>query len=123
MINVTAPLIQKNNMKLNAEEYKRNGYIKIDSTVVNRKLYLVRNLEVEVPDDSLLRVTERSIPTLKGLQINERKELFLAAEILCSNVYDATLETASKQRKQKRVDRTRKQIRKGVRQTTNEARR
>ena len=109
-------------MDLDAKEYKRNGYIKIASTVVNRKFYLVRNLEVKVPDDSLVRVTERSIPTLKGLEINERKELFLAAEILCNNVYDAELETAGKQRKQKRVDRPRKQIRKRVRKTTNEAR-
>ena len=129
MINVTERIIHENNtnkkggtMDLDAKEYKRNGYIKIDSTVVNRKFYLVRNLEVKVPDDSLLRVTERSIPTLKGLEINERKELFLAAEILCNNVYDAELETAGKQRKQKRVGRTRKQIRKGVRKTTNEAR-
>jgi len=109
-------------MDLDAKEYKRNGYIKIDSTVVNRKLYLVRNLEVKVPDDSLLRVTERSIPTLKGLEINERKELFLAAEILCNNLYDPPIEASRKQRKQKRVDRPRKQIRKGVRKTTNEAR-
>jgi len=109
-------------MQLNAKEYKRNGWIKIYSKLINRKFYLVRNLEVKVPDDSLLRVTQRGLQTLGGLKFNEIQELFLAAEILCSNVYDATLETASKQRKQKRVDRTRKQVRKRVRKTTNEAR-
>jgi len=109
-------------MQLNAEAYKRNGWIEIYSKVINKKFYLVRNLEVKVPDDSLLRVTQRGLQTLGGLKSNEIQELFLAAEILCGNVYDATLETASKQRKQKRVDRTRKQVRKGVRQITHEAR-
>jgi hypothetical protein len=109
-------------MQLNAKEYKRNGWIKIYSKLINRKFYLVRNLEVKVPDDSLLRVTQRGLQTLGGLKSNEIQQLFEAAEILCSNVYDATIETASKQRKQKRVDRPRQQIRKRVRQATHEAR-
>jgi len=109
-------------MQLNAEAYKRNGWIEIYSKVINKKFYLVRNLEVKVPDDSLLRVTQRGLKTLGGLKSNEIQKLFLAAEILCGNVYDATLETASKQRKQKRVDRVGKQVRKGVRQITHEAR-
>ena len=109
-------------MKLNAEDYKQRGWVEIYSKIIEKKFYLVRNLEVEVPDDSLLRVTQRGLQTLKGLRTHEIKEQFMAAEIICSNVYDATLETAGKQRKQKRVGRTRKQIRKRVRQTTNEAR-
>ena len=109
-------------MKLNAREYKQRGWVEIYSKFMKKKFYLVRNLEVKVPDDSLLRVTQRGLQTLGGLKSNEIQELFLVAEILCSNVYDAELETAGKQRKQKRGGRTRKQVRKGVRKTTNEAR-
>jgi hypothetical protein len=109
-------------MKLNAREYKQRGWVEIYSKFINKKFYLVKNLEVKVPDDSLLRVTQRGLQTLGGLKFNEIQQLFLAAEILCSNVYDATIETAGKQRKQKRVDRTRKQVRKRVRKTTDEAR-
>ena len=108
-------------MKLNAKEYKSNGWIEIYSKVMEKKFYLVRNLQVTVPDASLLRVTERGLETLKGLRTYEVKELFQAAEILCSNVYDATLETAGKQRKQKRVDRPGKPLRKRVCKTTQEA--
>ena len=109
-------------MQLNAREYKQNGWVEIYSKFINKKFYLVKNLEVKVPDDRLLRVTQRGLQTLGGLKFNEIQELFQAAEILCGNVYDATIETAGKQRKQKRVDRTRKQVRKRVRKTTNEAR-
>ena len=109
-------------MQLNAKEYKQRGWVEIYSKFINKKFYLVRNLEVKVPDDSLLRVTQRGLQTLGGLKFNEIQQLFLAAEILCNNGYDAELETAGKQRKQKRVGRTRKQVRKGVRKTTNEAR-
>ena len=109
-------------MKLNAREYKQRGWVEIYSKFINKKFYLVKNLEVKVPDDRLLRVTQRGLQTLGGLKFNEIQALFMAAEILCSNVYDATIETAGKQRKQKRVDRPREQIRKGVRKTTQEAR-
>mgnify|MGYP003658391976 CR=1 FL=1 len=108
-------------MKLNAKEYKRDGWIAIYSKVMSKKFYLVRNLHVTVPDASLLRVTERGLHTLKGLKTHEIKELFQAAEIICSNVYDATLETARKQRKQKRVDRSGESVRKGVRQASQKA--
>ena len=116
-------------MKLNAKEYKRDGWIAIYSKVMSKKFYLVRNLHVTVPDASLLRVTERGLHTLKGLKTHENtrqtrrrdQELFQAAEIICSNVYDATLETARKQRKQKRVDRSGESVRKGVRQASQKA--
>jgi len=109
-------------MKLNAKEYKQRGWVEIYSKVMEKKFYLVSNLRVTVPDASLLRVTERGLATLKGLKTHEIKELFQAAEIICSNVYDATIETACKQRKQKRVGGVGKQVRKGVRKTTEEAR-
>ena len=109
-------------MKLNAKEYKQRGWVEIYSKFINKKFYLVKNLEVKVPDDRLLRVTQRGLQTLGGLKFNEIQQLFQAAEILCNNVYDAELETAGKQRKQKRVGRTRKQVLKGVLKTTNEAR-
>jgi len=108
-------------MKLKAEEYKQRGWVEIYSKPMNKTFYLVRNTSVEVPDKTLLRVTQRSLPTLEGLKPHETKELFQAADILCSNVYDAEFKTTGKQRKQKRVDRTRKPLRKGVRETAQEA--
>jgi hypothetical protein len=84
-------------MKLDAKNYKKDGYIKIDSTYLNKTFYLVKNLRVKVPDDSLLRVTQRSLKTLEGLTPDETKQLFQATEILCENVYDAQFASSGKQ--------------------------
>jgi hypothetical protein len=105
VINATENIIQKkatttkreNAMKLDAKQYKKDGWIKIDSTYLNKKFYLVKDLEVTVPDDNLLRVTQRSLKTLEGLTPNETKQLFQASEILCENVYDAHFASAKKQ--------------------------
>ena len=88
---------RENAMKLDAKKYKKDGWIKIDSTYLNKKFYLVKDLEVTVPDDNLLRVTQRSLKTLEGLTPNETKQLFQASEILCENVYDAQFASAKKQ--------------------------
>ena len=102
-INVTGNTTKKvtttkreNEMKLDAKQYKRDGYIKIDSKYLNKKFYLVKNLKVEVPDDDLLRVTQRSLKTLEGLTPDETKQLFQATEILCKNVYDAQFASSKK---------------------------
>ena len=91
------PTKRENEMKLDAKQYKKDGYIKIDSTYLNKKFYLVKDLEVKVPDDNLLRVTQRSLKTLEGLTPDETKQLFQATEILCENVYDAQFASAKKQ--------------------------
>ena len=109
-------------MKLNAEEYKRNGWIKIESQVLERNFYLVKHAQINVPNKNVLRVTQRGLDQLKGLLPDEVKQIFMAGEIFCNNLYDPPIEASRKQRKQKRVGRTRKQIRKGVRKTTQEAR-
>ena len=83
-------------MKLDVKQYKRDGYIKIDSTRLKMKFYLIKNLQVKVPDDDLLRVTQRSLKTLKGLTPDERQRLFETAEIFCKNVYDAQFASSKK---------------------------
>ena len=87
---------RENEMKLDAKQYKRDGYIKIDSTRLKMKFYLIKNLQVKVPDDDLLRVTQRSLKTLEGLTPDERQQLFQTAEIFCKNVYDAQFASSKK---------------------------
>ena len=104
VINATENIMQKkaipakreNEMKLDAKQYKRDGYIKIDSTRLKMKFYLIKNLQVKVPDDDLLRVTQRSLKTLEGLTPDERQQLFQTAEIFCKNVYDAQFASSKK---------------------------
>ena len=88
---------RENAMKLDAKQYKKDGWIKIDSTYLDKTFYLVKDLEVTVPYDNLLIVTQRSLKTLEGLTPNETKQLFQASEILCKNVYDAQFASAKKQ--------------------------
>tara|TARA_R110001583_G_scaffold93510_1_gene236428 strand:- start:77 stop:481 length:405 start_codon:yes stop_codon:yes gene_type:complete len=90
------PTKRENEMKLDAKQYKRDGYIKIDSTRLKMKFYLIKNLQVKVPDDDLLRVTQRSLKTLEGLTPDERQQLFQTAEIFCKNVYDAQFASSKK---------------------------
>ena len=90
------PTKRENEMKLDAKQYKRDGYIKIDSTRLKMKFYLIKNLQVTAPDDDLLRVTQRSLKTLKGLTPDERQRLFETAEIFCKNVYDAQFASSKK---------------------------
>jgi len=84
-------------MKLDAKQYKRDGYIKIDSKALKMKFYLIKNLKVKTPDDDLLRVTQRSLKTLEGLTPHERQQLFKTAEIFCKNLYDAQFASSGKQ--------------------------
>jgi len=84
-------------MKLDAKQYKRDGYIKIDSKALKMKFYLIKNLKVKTPDDDLLRVTQRSLKTLEGLTPHERQQLFKTAEIFCKNLYDAQFASSKKQ--------------------------
>ena len=90
------PTKRENEMKLDAKQYKRDGYIKIDSKALRMKFYLIKNLQVKVPDDDLLRVTQRSLKTLEGLTPDERQQLFQTAEIFCKNVYDAQFASSKK---------------------------
>ena len=105
-------------MKDSAKFYKKHGYLEIDAKKYNRVLYLVKNAQIEVPNKNLLRVTQRGLDDLMELNIEQRNQIFLAAEVICNNCYDPPLETTYKQRKQKRVDRPREQIRERVREAT-----
>ena len=109
-------------MKDSAKFYQRHGYLKIESKKYERVLYLVKNAQINVPNKNVLRVTQRGLDQLKGLLPDEVKQIFLAGQIFCNHLYDPPIETSRKQRKQKCVDRPRKQIRKGVCKTTKEAR-
>lgn len=104
-------------MKDSAKFYKKHGYLEINAKKYNRVLYLVKNARIKVPNKNLLRVTQRGLDDLMELNIEQRNQIFLTAEVLCNNCYDPPFETACKQRKQKRMDRPREQIRKGIRKT------
>ena len=108
-------------MQDSAKFYQKHGYLEIEAKKYNCILYLVKNAQINVPNKNVLRVTQRGLDQLKGLLPDEVRQIFHAAEIFCNNLYDPPLKTSRKQRKQKRVDRPRQQIRKGVRKTTQEA--
>ena len=101
-------------MKDTAAQFKRLGYFK-QQTQDRRLIYIVRDRFTEVPDKKLVRVTVEGLEILKGLTPNEAEEMFLAAEVLCGNLIDVI--SASKYRKQIRVDKARQPVRKRVLQT------
>jgi len=101
-------------MKDTAAQFKRLGYFK-QQTQFRRLIYIVRDRFTEVPDKKLVRVTVEGLEILKGLTPNEAEEMFLAAEVLCGNLIDVI--SASKYRKQIRVDKARQPVRKRVLQT------
>ena len=81
-------------MKDSAKFYKKHGYLEIDAKKYNRVLYLVLNALIEVPNKNLLRVTQRGLDDLMELNIEQRNQIFLTAEVLCNNCYDPPIETA-----------------------------
>ena len=57
------------------EFYSKKGYLKIHSSIMGRQVYMVKNMNLNVPDQELLRFDEDEIKYLKKLKKNT-KDLF-----------------------------------------------
>ena len=54
--------------KEDVEFYHKKGYLKMHSSIIGREVYMVKNMNVVVPDESLLRFDEIEIKYLKELK-------------------------------------------------------
>ena len=54
--------------KDDVEFYNKKGYLKMHSSIIGREVYMVKNMNVDVPDRELLRFDEIEIKYLKELK-------------------------------------------------------
>ena len=71
-----------------AEEYRRQGWVKIFSAYLKTALYLVRDESVIVPDPSLLKYSKSEVEALGDLSIDEMKTLHEAKMIYRGTIND-----------------------------------
>ena len=55
------------------ELYKARGWIEIFSTLLDTKIYLVRDDKVKTPDSTIPRYTQSELDDLRGLSTDELK--------------------------------------------------
>ena len=87
------------------EFYSKKGYLGIYSTIFEKFVYLVKSMDVPVPDKSLLRFVKEEIKYLKKLKkknelSNEQlRFLTMAKETFGGNIIDAYAKTSTTTRK------------------------
>ena len=52
----------------NEEYYNKKGYLHLHSTILGEGIYMVKNMQVDVPDKSVLRFDEKEIKYIKRLK-------------------------------------------------------
>ena len=81
--------------KDDVEFYNKKGYLKMHSSIIGREVYMVKNMNVDVPDESLLRFDEIEIKYLKELKKSNQLDdeqlrvLIMAKEEFGGNIIDA----------------------------------
>ena len=91
--------------KNDVEFYNKKGYLEIESSIIGRTVYMVKNMNVDVPDHELLRFDEAEIKYLKKLKKNndlddeQLRVLTMAKEVCGGNIIDAHSQTNNSQRK------------------------
>jgi hypothetical protein len=63
------------------ELYKTRGWIEIFSTLLDTKIYLVRDDKVKTPDTGILRYAQSELDDLRDLSLEERKSMHEAKKI------------------------------------------
>ena len=87
------------------EFYHKKGYLKMHSSIIGREVYMVKNMNVVVPDESLLRFDEIEIKYLKELKKGNKLDdeqlrvLTMAKEEFGGNIIDAKAERSKVKRK------------------------
>ena len=91
--------------KDDVEFYNKKGYLQIHSSIIGRQVYMVKNMNVDVPDQELLRFDEDEIKYLKELKKNndlddeQLRVLTMAKEEFGGNIIDAHAKTNNSKRK------------------------
>ena len=91
--------------KDDVEFYHKKGYLKMHSSIIGREVYMVKNMNVDVPDESLLRFDEIEIKYLKELKKNNQLDdeqlrvLTMAKEEFGGNIIDAKANPGKTKRK------------------------
>ena len=90
----------------NEEYYDKKGYLPIHSTILGEGIYMVKNMQVDVPDKSVLRFDENEIRYIKKLKKKgelEDKEslrvLLMAKSVFGGNLIDPDSKNNKTQRK------------------------
>ena len=68
--------------------YRKRGWVQIFSGHLNQRIYLVKNEQVQVPDSSIPRYTQKEIEVLKGLSLEEVTTLHQAKEMFKGEIGD-----------------------------------
>ena len=91
--------------KDDVEFYNKKGYLKMHSSIIGREVYMVKNMNVDVPDRELLRFDEIEIKYLKELKKSNQLDdeqlrvLTMAKEEFGGNVIDAKANPGKTKRK------------------------
>ena len=91
--------------KDDVEFYNKKGYLKMHSSIIGREVYMVKNMNVDVPDESLLRFDEIEIKYLKELKKSNQLDdeqlrvLTMAKEEFGGNIIDAKAKPSKAKRK------------------------
>lgn len=90
----------------NEEYYDKKGYLPIHSTILGEGIYMVKHMQVDVPDKSVLRFDENEIRYIKKLKKKgelEDKEslrvLLMAKSVFGGNLIDPDSKNSKTQRK------------------------
>lgn len=91
--------------KDDVEFYNKKGYLKMHSSIIGREVYMVKNMNVDVPDRELLRFDEIEIKYLKELKKSNQLDdeqlrvLTMAKEEFGGNIIDAKANPGKTKRK------------------------
>ena len=91
--------------KDDVEFYNKKGYLKMHSSIIGREVYMVKNMNVDVPDRELLRFDEIEIKYLKELKKSNQLDdeqlrvLIMAKEEFGGNIIDAKANPGKTKRK------------------------
>ena len=91
--------------KDDVEFYHKKGYLKMHSSIIGREVYMVKNMNVVVPDKELLRFDEIEIKYLKELKKSNQLDdeqlrvLTMAKEEFGGNIIDAKAKPSKAKRK------------------------
>tara|TARA_R110001599_G_scaffold203278_1_gene400352 strand:+ start:158 stop:532 length:375 start_codon:yes stop_codon:yes gene_type:complete len=91
--------------KDDVEFYNKKGYLKMHSSIIGREVYMVKNMNVDVPDRELLRFDEIEIKYLKELKKSNQLDdeqlrvLIMAKEEFGGNIIDAKAKPSKAKRK------------------------
>lgn len=90
----------------NKEYYDKKGYLPLHSTILGEGIYMVKNMQVDVPDKSVMRFDENEIRYIKRLKKKGELEtpeslrvLVMAKSVFGGNLIDPDSKNNKTQRK------------------------